>query len=129
MANKRLRTEEPTHSVTCAAPDAFPYFSRGSVVIELIEDNPKYQYRLHKMVLQRCSKLFSEELELEQPVVRGLRYQSKHPVNVKFFYKLEHVERQREAEGTFALGNSKLTKQVFGVVYSTFLRIEAYSAM
>ncbi|KAI9878391.1 MAG: hypothetical protein M1830_001021 [Pleopsidium flavum] len=55
---KRTRTSNDTHTNVV---DGFPRWMKGTVWIH-ISDNPKYQYQLHKAVLERTSTWFLEEL-------------------------------------------------------------------
>jgi hypothetical protein len=48
--------------------DGFPVFAKGTVGIKLSED-PKYQYQLHKAVLERNSVWFMESID--QPFVES----------------------------------------------------------
>ena len=54
--NKRIN-----HEPASSAENRFPRWLKGTVWIQLT-DNPRYQYQLHKAVLERTSTWFGEEL-------------------------------------------------------------------
>ena len=56
--NKHRRT---SHEPTSAGENEFPRWSKGTVWIHL-SDDARYQYQLHKAVLERTSTWFGEEL-------------------------------------------------------------------
>lgn len=56
--SKHSRT---SHEPASSAENGFPRWSKGTVWVHL-SDDPRYQYQLHKAVLERTSTWFSEEL-------------------------------------------------------------------
>ncbi len=83
---KRTRA---TNDTDATVADGFPRWMKGTVWIHL-SDDPKYQYQLHKAVLERTSTWFLEELR------KNIDESSKVAVEapkegVKFRFVLEHV--------------------------------------
>ncbi|KAI9681778.1 MAG: hypothetical protein M1829_000523 [Trizodia sp. TS-e1964] len=91
--NKRNRTYETSpFSTSNAESDVFPMFSKGTVFISVSEE-PKYEYQLHKAVLERSSTWFYNSFRgpaPEEPAIRKRDLQTEPmKTNIRFRFILE----------------------------------------